>query len=63
MDPELVTHRHGEHRSQGEMQVLWNEVEKHLWAFGDGLQLGPEDGNGALMSGSGVGDMSQVGVG
>lgn len=45
------------------MQVLWNKVEKHLWAFGDGLQLGPVGGNGALMSGSGVGDMSQVGVG
>lgn len=63
MDPKLVTHRHGEDRSQGELQVLRNEVEKHLRAFGDGLQLGPVDGNGALMSGSGVGDRSQVGVG
>lgn len=63
MDPELVTHGHGENRSHGEMQVLRNEVEKHLWAFGDDLQLGPVDGNGALMGGSGVGDRSQVGVG
>lgn len=58
-----VSRGHGEDRSQGEMQMLQNEVEKHLWAFGDGLQLGLVDGNGALMSGSGIGDMSQVGVG
>lgn len=49
MDPELVTHKHGE------MQVLWNGLEKQLWAFGGGLQLGHVDGSGELMCGSGVG--------
>lgn len=40
--------------------MRWRNTCGHLETA---LQLGPEDGNGALMSGSGVGDMSQVGVG